>query len=85
MSCVKEIAEYVEGYPLRVKKCVQELTNVCMEMLRAAGAMFEQEHLRFISMIIAAGWSGAGRGSFRYPKGTMEHKVVHNLRAVKGD
>ncbi len=36
-------------------------------------------------MFVAAGSGGTGGGSYRHPKGIMEHKVIHNLRAVSGD
>ncbi len=64
---------------------VNELTNVCMEMFKSTGTMFEQEHLRFISMFVAAGSTGASGGSYKYPKGIVEHEVIQNLRGVSGD
>ncbi len=50
------------------------------------GVIFEKEHFRCINRITAAGKSGGvvgGQG--RYVKGSMEHKVVQNLRAAYGD
>ena len=52
-------------------------------MFKATGAMFEQDHSRFISMITAS-WSGAPNGG-GYHKTVMENKVIQNLRAVNGD
>ena len=82
MSRLKEIVDNVEGDQLNTEKYVKELGAVCMEMFRATGAMFEQEHLRFINMFSATRSSGGGGGGFH--KGVMEHKVIVNLRAVNG-
>ncbi len=46
-------------------------------MSRAAGAMFEQEHLRFLNVVPAVGSSGACGGILKYSKGI--------IRAVSGD
>ena len=85
MTRLKEISENVAGDQLQVEKYVKELSDVRTEMFRATGCMFEQEHLRFINMITAAGSGGAGGGSSKYPRSVMENKVIQNLRAVNGD
>ena len=54
-----------------------------MDLTKACGRMFEQEHLRFIAMFSATRNSGGGGGGFH--RGVMEHKVIMNLRAVNGD
>ncbi len=66
-----------------MEKYVKELSVVTMDLTKACGRMFEQEHLRFISMFSATRSSGGGGGGFH--KGVMEHKVITNLRAVNGD
>ena len=76
MSRMKEISENVAGDQLNIEKYVKELSDVCMEMFRATGAMFEQEHLRFINMFAATGGGGQGRGGHTLPKAIMEHKVI---------
>ena len=69
-----------------MEKYLKELAVVTMDLTKACGRMFEQEHLRFISMITAAGSSqGASGGGFKYTKGIMEHRVIQNLKAVTGD
>ncbi len=70
---------------MNVEKYVKLLSDVCMEMFRATGSMFEQNYLRSINMFAATGGSGPGGVSHRFPKGIMEHKVIQNLRAVSGD
>ncbi len=50
--------------------------------------MFEQEHLRFINMYMAAkvsGGSGSGGAQMRCVKGIMEHEVVQSVREANGD
>ena len=85
MSRMKQISENVATYQLNIEKYVKELSDVCMEMFRTTGAMFEQEHLRLINMFVATGGGGQGGGSHRFPKAIMEHKVIQYLRAVNGD
>ncbi len=65
----------------------KELADGCTELFRATVCMFEQEHLRFIKMVAAAGngGTGGGGGDFRYPRSAMENKVIQDLRAVNGD
>ncbi len=53
-----QIEENVENDQLTIEKYVKELTSVCREMFKATGATFEQEHLRFISMITASRGGG---------------------------
>ena len=43
MTRSKEISENVAGDQLNVEKYVQELSDVCTEMFRATGCMFEQD------------------------------------------
>ncbi len=68
-----------------MRSTFKELSNVCMEMFRAAGSMFEQEHLRFFNMVATTGGGGSGGGSHRFVKSIMEHKVIQYLKAVNGD
>ena len=42
--------------------------------------MFEQEHLRFINMLAAAGVNGSGGGATKHTRGIMEHTVITNLK-----
>ena len=64
MSMLKEIVDNVEGDQLRTEKYVKGLGAVCTEMPRATGAMFEQEHLKFVAMFPATRTGGGGRGGF---------------------
>ena len=83
MNSLKEISDRVDGDHLNVDTYVKELTDLKTEMFRAVGAMFEQEHVRFVSMITAAGSKVGVSGSHpRYMKGIMEHRVLQNLKAV---
>ena len=84
MARLQEIEQNVEHDAVNSEKYIRELSKVCGDMFRATGAMFEQEHLRFINMFTAAG-SGGNGGGYKYPKAIMEHKVIQNLRAVNGD
>ncbi len=84
MKRLKDIETHVEVDAINVEKYVRELSKVCWDMFRATGAMFEQEHLRFINMFTAAGSGGNGTGH-RFNKIIMEHKVINNLRCVNGD
>jgi hypothetical protein len=52
-------------------------------MFKATGAMFEQDHLRFISLITSSTSGGHSGGGFHQT--VMENKVIQILRAVKGD
>ncbi len=81
MTRLKGISTHVAGEMLNVEKHVKEQSDVCREMFRAAGSMFEQ-HLRFIIMFAAAGGGGYGGGGHKFPKAIMEHQY---LRAVSGD
>ncbi len=48
--------------------------------------MFEQEHLRMINMVSSISTGGIGSsGGPTFNRGIIEHKVIHNLRAVTGD
>ncbi len=83
---LKDLEAHAEVDAINIERYLRDLSKVCWDMFRATGAMSEQEHLRLISMITAAGQNGGGKGGTHgYSKGIMEHKVVQNLRAVKGD
>ncbi len=84
MAMLKEISEYVVADQLNIERYVNELTYVVREMFMASGSMFQQEHLRFINVFAATGGGGHG-GGVRFPKATMQHKVIQLLRAVNGD
>jgi hypothetical protein len=84
-SRMKKKSEDVSGDQLNVEKRVKELSDVRMEMFRATGAMFEQEHLRFINMFAATGGGGQGGSGYRFLKAIMEHKVIQCLGAVSGN
>ncbi len=60
----------MEQDAVKSEKYIKELSKVCWEICRATGAMFEQEHLRFLNMFIAAG-SGGNGGGYRHPKAIM--------------
>ncbi len=81
MARLQEIEQNVEHASVNSEKYIKELPKVGWEMFRAEGAMFEQEHMRFMNMSIAPGSGGTG-GGHRHPKGIMEHKVIQNLRAL---
>ncbi len=49
VSRLRERSENATGDELNAEKHVKELTDVCAEMLRAPGAFFERDHLRFIN------------------------------------
>ncbi len=83
MTSLKEISENVVVQQLSVEQYVKELSDACTEMFLATGSMFEQEHLRFITMVTAVWIGGAGGGN--YPRIIMENKVIQNLGAVSGD
>ncbi len=85
MTRLREISENVAGDELNVEKYVKDLSDVCTEMFRATGCKFEQEHPRFINMINSVGSGGTAGGGSKYPRSTMENKVIQNLRAVIGE
>ncbi len=58
MSRLKEIEENAEHDTINSEMYIKELSKVCWDMFRARGAMFDEEHLRFINMITAAGSNG---------------------------
>jgi hypothetical protein len=82
---LKEIGENVEQDTVNSERYIKELSKVCRVMFRVFGAVFEQEHLRFINMFAATGTGGATAGNFKYTKGIMEHKIIQKLRAASGD
>ncbi len=71
---LKDIENNVEADAINVGKYVKELSKACWDMFRASGAIFEQDHLRFIRMFIAAGTGGNG-GGHGLNKGIVEHKA----------
>ncbi len=54
MMHLKEIEDNVKQDTINSERYIKELSKVCWEILRATGAMFEQKHLRFINMYMAA-------------------------------
>ncbi len=60
MRRFKDIENKVETESINMEKYVEELSQVCWDMIRATGTMFEQEHMRFINMCTAAGSGGNG-------------------------
>ncbi len=76
------IKENVENDQPNIERNVKELTAVCEDMFRPTGAMFEQEHLRLINMLVATGVvGGAGGGGVKFEKDVMKHRVIQNLKA----
>ncbi len=88
MHRLKQIESHVEADGINVEKYTKEMANVCWDMFRAVGAMFEQEHLRTINLLSSynTGATGgkAGKGA-NWSKGIMEHRVIQNMKAVNGD
>ncbi len=69
MKRFKDNENNVETDSSNMEKYVKELSEVCWDMVRATGAMFEQEHLSFMNMFTAAG-SGGNGGGYRHPGST---------------
>ncbi len=76
---------------INVAKYVKELTSTMIELSKATGRMFDQEHLRIINMVsaintVGSGGGGGGRGgggggrATKFSRGIMEHKVITNLK-----
>ncbi len=59
MRRLGEIRDHVKADGINVEKYVKELTVVTIDLVKACGMMFEQEPLRFIAMITAAGGTGS--------------------------
>ncbi len=53
MKRLAEIRDNVEIDSINAGKYVKELTSTMIEMTKAPGRMFEQEHLRMINMVTA--------------------------------
>ncbi len=68
-----------------MEKYVKEMVVVTVDLTKAYGRIFEQEHLRFISMFSAKGGGGHGGGGNWFPKAIMEQKIIQHVRAVSGD
>ncbi len=84
MKRLKDIESNAETDSINMERYVEELSKVGWDMFRATGAIFEQEPLMFISMFAATG-SGGNGGRHMFNKGIIEHKVINNLRCVRGD
>jgi hypothetical protein len=83
---MKQVEETVEKGVGNLELCIKEVEVICKDMFHIMGKSLEQELLRFIDMIRAAGSSGGvGCGHGKYVKGIMEHKVIQTLRAVSVD
>jgi hypothetical protein len=80
-----EIRDHVEADGINVEQYVKEIAVTVMELTKATGRMFEQEHLRFINMATSINPRTFGGGSSGVTRGIMEHKVIQNLKAVNGD
>ncbi len=50
----------MEADGLNIEKYVKELAKVSIDIARASGRMFEQEHLRLINMVAAMNTRGSG-------------------------
>ncbi len=72
-----EIKDNVEADSINVEKYVRELAAVVIDLTKASGKMFEQEHLRMINMVSAINTGGSGAtGGPRFNRGIQEHKVI---------
>ncbi len=75
MRRLKDIEANMQVDAINVERYVKEMSKVCWDMFRATGAIFEQEHLRFTSMITAAGCNGGGTsGTHGHIKGLWSTK-----------
>ena len=54
------VRDSVEGGSINVGKYVKEAAALVADLTKAAGRMFEQEHLRMISMVSANSPGGLG-------------------------
>ncbi len=70
---LKDIENNVEMNAINMAKYVRELSKVRWDMFRATGAMFEQEHVRFINMFAATGGNGLGGGATKDTRRLTEH------------
>ncbi len=68
-----------------VEQQVNELSAATIELTKVKRRMFEQGHLRFVTMFTAAGSGGSNGIQSRYKRATMEHKVIPKLKAASGD
>ncbi len=81
MMRLRDIDTNVEQDTVNSEKYINELLNVCWEMFWVLGAMFEQEHLRFVNMFVAArDGSGAGRSKFE----KVGHHGAHGYSELVG-
>ncbi len=78
-----EIEDNVEADSINVKKYLKELAITMIDMTKATGRMFEQEHFRMINMVRAINPGGKGGTGFTMRR-IMEHKVIMNFRMVHG-
>ncbi len=75
----------MEADGINVKKYVEELAVVTTDLTKACGRVFEHGHLRFTAIFSGTRTRGGGGGGGGFHRGVMEHKVITNLRAVRGD
>ena len=82
-----EVRDNVEAVSINVEKYVKEIAALVADLTKAAGRMFEQEDLRMINMVSAINPGGSGgQGGNRFTaKGSLERKVIMNLRMVNDD
>ncbi len=75
----------MEADSINVEQYIKELAVVTMDLTKACGRMFEQNHFRFIAMLLATrtsgGGGGGGGGGRGFHRGGMEHKVIMYFRA----
>ncbi len=85
-----QVINHVEHDATNVEKYVKRMAAINMGTFRASGARFELEHLKFLSMFAATGFNESSRAALGatgawLQKGIIEHKVIQNLKDVKGD
>ncbi len=78
MKRFKDIENNMATDSINMEKYVKELSKVCWDMSRTTGAMFEQEHLRLINMMVATACGGNGRGH-KFNERVMENKIMKGL------
>ncbi len=72
------IRDNVDPDGINVEQYLKQLFAVTIELTKAIGRMFEQEHLRFIAMFTAgaAGVGGTKGAPHKYMKEIKEHCMV---------
>jgi hypothetical protein len=76
-----EVRDAVEQDQYNIGKYVKEIASLLVDLVQAAGNMFEEEHMRMNNMVTSVHPGGLGRGA-RPPRGTMEYEVIQNSRAT---